>query len=225
MLLATVPYDVIALSWDWFFAYSLKGVLQMRVIQPAAAAVALLALAGCVVAPPSGPSVVAMPGQGKNFDAFRADDATCRQFAQQQTGIAPADAANQSLVGSAAVGTVLGAAAGAAIGAAAGNPAAGAAIGAASGLGLGTATGLSAAQYSGMSVQQRYDVGYAQCMSAKGESVSPVQTASVAPSAYPYPYVAYPYPGYYPYYYPAYYGPTIGLGFGWGGWRGGWHRR
>lgn len=220
MLLVTRAYDAIAFIFGLVF--SEEGVLQMRVIQPAAAAVALLALAGCVVAPPSGPSVVAMPGQGKNFDAFRADDATCRQYAQQQTGIAPADAANQSLVGSAAVGTVLGAAAGAAIGAAAGNPAAGAAIGAASGLGLGTATGLSAAQYSGLSLQQRYDVGYTQCMSAKGESVSPVQTAYAAPSAFPYPYPGYyAAPAYYPYY-PAWYGPRIGIGFGW---RGGWHRR
>ncbi|HEY3918994.1 MAG TPA: glycine zipper family protein [Stellaceae bacterium] len=205
----------------------------MRVIQPAAAAIALLALAGCAVVPP-GPSIAAMPGQGKSFEAFQADDATCRQFAQQQTGIAPADAANQSLVGSAAVGTLLGAAAGAAIGAAAGNPAAGAAIGAASGLGLGTISGVGAAQYSGMSVQQRYDVGYTQCMSAKGEQVPQIQTAYAAPSAYPYPYpyAAYPYPvpapAYYPSY-PAWYGPTIGVGFGWrggrrGGWRGGWRR-
>ena len=32
-------------------------------------------LVGCAVAPPSGPSVMALPGSGKNFDQFRYDDA------------------------------------------------------------------------------------------------------------------------------------------------------
>jgi hypothetical protein len=188
----------------------------MRVFRLGTAAVAVLALAGCVVAPPPGPSVMVMPGQGKSFEAFQTDDAACRQFATQQTGIAPADAANQSLVGSAVVGTVLGAAAGAAIGAAVGNPAAGAAIGAGSGAVLGTGTGLSAAQYSGASVQRSYDIGYVQCMSAKGESVPqvpPAQSAAYpAPAPYPYPYAASPYPyypAYYPYYYSGGYGPRV----------------
>src|ERR1700761_413499 len=120
----------------------------MRVMRVGAGLIAMLALAGCAVAPPTGPSVMVMPGQGKSFDAFRADDASCRQYADQQTGISPTQAANQSLVGSAVVGTVLGAATGAAIGAAVGNPAAGAAIGAGSGAVLGTASGVGAANYS-----------------------------------------------------------------------------
>ena len=194
----------------------------MRAIRSGAGILAVLALAGCAVAPPPGPSVMVMPGQGKSFEAFQADDATCRQFASQQTGIAPADAANQSLIGSAAVGTVLGAATGAAIGAAVGNPAAGAAIGAGSGLALGTASGIGAAQYSGASVQQRYDVGYVQCMSAKGESVPqmPVaQTAYAPPPAYAPAYAYSPYP-----YDPGWYSPAyVGFGFGWGGRHGGWH--
>jgi hypothetical protein len=200
----------------------------MRVVRFGTAAVALVALAGCAVAPPSGPSVMVMPGKGKSFAAFQADDAACRQFASQQTGIAPQDAANQSLVSSAAVGTVLGAAAGAAIGAAAGNPAMGAAIGAGSGAVLGTGAGVGAAQYSAGSVQYRYDVGYVQCMSAKGEStpqMPPVQAAAAPAPAY----AAYPaYPAYYPYY-PSYYSPAyVGVGWGWGwhrgwGWRRGWH--
>lgn len=193
----------------------------MRVVRFGTAAVALVALAGCAVAPPSGPSVMVMPGQGKSFAAFQADDAACRQYASQQTGIAPQDAANQSLVGSAAVGTVLGAAAGAAIGAAAGNPAMGAAIGAGSGAVLGTGAGVGAAQYSADSVQYRYDVGYVQCMSAKGESTPqmPQQAAAAPPPAY----AAYPaYPAYYPYD-PYYYHPAfVGVGWGWG-WHGGWH--
>ena len=203
----------------------------MRVIRVGTAAVAVLALAGCAVAPPPGPSIAAMPGQGKSFEAFQADDAVCRQYAEQQTGLAPQDAANQSFVGSTALGTVLGAAAGAAIGAAAGNPAMGAAIGAGSGGVLGAGYGAGAAQYSAGSVQQRYDIGYAQCMSAKGNSVSQpaAQTAYAAGPSYGYPGY-YPYYPAYPYYYgPAYYGPAVSVGFGWGGgwrgggWHGGWH--
>jgi len=197
----------------------------MRVVRLGTAVVAVLALAGCAVGPPPGPSVAAMPGQGKSFEAFQADDVACRQYAAQQIGIAPQDAANQSLFGSMALGTVLGAAAGAAIGAAAGNPAMGAAIGAGSGGVLGTSYGLGAASYSGGSVQYRYDSGYLQCMSAKGESVPQLPTPQTAYApAYGYPaYYPYPYYSYYPYYYrPA----VVGVGFGWG-WRGGhgWHGR
>ncbi|HZB89922.1 MAG TPA: glycine zipper family protein, partial [Stellaceae bacterium] len=94
-----------------------------------------LALGACAVAPPTGPSVMALPAQGKSFEAFQQDDGVCRQFASQQIGYgSPAAAATTSAVNSAAAGTVLGAAAGAAIGAAAGNPALGAAIGGGSGL-------------------------------------------------------------------------------------------
>ena len=188
----------------------------MRVHRAAASilTVCVLALGGCAVAPPTGPSVAVMPGKDKNFDAFQADDLTCRQFAAQQIGgVAPAQAANETVAGSAVVGTVLGAAAGAAIGAATGNPAAGAAIGAGSGAVLGTATGVANAQDTSYSLQQRYDIGYMQCMSAKGNSVPPAlaypQTAYVYPG---YPY-GYPYP--YPYRYPGWYGPAfIGFGFG-----------
>jgi len=186
----------------------------MKIRPWCAAVLGTLSLSGCAVAP-SGPSVMAMPGQGKNFDAFRADDATCRQYAEQQTGIPPDAAANQRLFGSAALGTVAGAAAGAAIGAATGNPAAGAAIGAASGLGLGTITGAGAAQYSGYSLQQRYDISYAQCMTAQGDSVQQpyAQTAYAYPAyPYPYPYAYYPYP----YYGPGWYGPPVSIGFGFG---------
>ncbi|MGC1411043.1 MAG: glycine zipper family protein, partial [Acetobacteraceae bacterium] len=68
-----------------------------------------LALSSCAVAPPPGPSVMALPGQGKNFQAFQQDDVACRQYASQQTGGASPDvAATNSAVGSAVVGTALG---------------------------------------------------------------------------------------------------------------------
>lgn len=47
-------------------------------------AVALLLTACATV--PTGPSVMVLPGNGKNFEQFQADDAVCRQWAAQQTG-------------------------------------------------------------------------------------------------------------------------------------------
>jgi hypothetical protein len=189
----------------------------MRPIRCAAAIIFALALAGCAVVPPTGPGVMALPGKDKSFEAFQADDAACRQYASAQIGdTSPAAAATESGVGSTALGTVLGAAAGAAIGAAAGNPAAGAAIGAGAGLVTGGAAGIGAAQASGISLQQRYDMGYVQCMSAKGENVPAASAVYGGYSYYPpyYPYYApyYPYyPPYYPYY--PYYGSAF-FGFG-----------
>ncbi len=197
-----------------------------------AALAGALALGACAVAPPPGPSVMALPGQGKTFADFQQDDASCRQYAFVQTGgTTPAQAANDSLASSAVAGTVLGAAAGAAIGAAVGNPAAGAAIGAGSGLFLGGANGAGAAGYSAATIQQAYDMSYVQCMYAKGESVpTAANVPAPAAAAYPYPYPpAYAYPYGYPYgssaYYPGYpgypgfygYGPVGFVGFGFGG--------
>ncbi len=191
----------------------------MRHSAPIAAAVATLALAGCAVPPPQGPSVIALPPKDKPFAQFQQEDLSCRQAAAQQIGISPAEAATESATTSAVVGTVLGAAAGAAIGAAAGNPAAGAAIGAGSGLFVGGATGASAAQYSALSLQQHYDITYAQCMYSKGNSVPNVAALAGSypygsPYSYPYGYPYYPYYGYYPYY-PYFFGPSfVAFGFG-----------
>ena len=129
--------------------------------------VALLSVAACTTIP-TGPSVMAMPGSGKSFDQFRGDDADCRQFALGQVGgTTPDQAATDSGVRSAALGTVLGAAAGAAIG---GNSQA-AVAGAGAGLLIGSAAGAGAGQVSGYSLQRRYDNAYIQCMYAKGDRV------------------------------------------------------
>src|SRR5262249_11824943 len=101
---------------------------------------ALLLPAGCATVP-TGPSVMVLPGSGKNFEQFQADDGVCRQWALQQTGTTPNQAGTTNAVTGATVGTVVGAALGAAIGAAAGGPALGAAIGAATGFFCGTAVG------------------------------------------------------------------------------------
>lgn len=131
-----------------------------------AAASVVVLLAGCAVAP-SGPSVMALPGSGKNFDQFRADDADCRRYAQHQVGGADANqAAADAGVRSAAVGTMVGAVAGAAIG---GRNGAGA--GASAGLLVGSMAGAGAAQSSAYATQRNYDNAYVQCMYAKGQQV------------------------------------------------------
>jgi len=131
---------------------------------------AALLLAACATVP-TGPSVMVLPGTGKNFEQFQADDAVCRQWAAQQTGTTPGRAATESTVSGAAIGTAVGAAAGAAIGAAAGSPATGAAVGAGVGLFGGTAAGASSAEGSSWAVQRRYDMTYMQCMYAKGNQI------------------------------------------------------
>ena len=131
---------------------------------------AALLATGCATLP-TGPSVMVLPGHGKPFDQFRAEDETCRQFAADRTGIGPSHAANQAAVSGAAVGTLVGAGLGAAIGAAVGQPATGAAVGAGSGLALGTVTGLGPGAAQGAEAQRRYDISYEQCMYASGNQI------------------------------------------------------
>jgi uncharacterized protein YcfJ len=163
------------------------------------AALALSALAGCVVAPPTGPRSVAMPPAGKSYEQFTAEDQYCRQAAQNQ--IAPAPSEEQStnqVLGSAVVGTAVGAVAGAALGSASGHMGGGAAVGGAMGALVGTSVGASNAQAGGASMQRNYDIAYTQCMVSKGNTVqAPPQPVYMSA---PYGY------GYDPYYYhPRYY--------------------
>ncbi len=128
---------------------------------------ATMFLAACVTLPPSGPSVMVLPGSGKNFDQFRADDYECRNYASALLGGATAEQSQvDSAVKSAAIGTAVGAAAGAIIG---GHR--GAAAGAGTGLIVGSAAGAGSAQGSAYSLQRRYDIGYQQCMYAKGHQI------------------------------------------------------
>ena len=111
--------------------------------------------------------MMVLPGSGKTFDQFREDNDYCKQYANEQVGgQTPNRASIASGLSSAAVGTGVGAAAGAAFG---GGP--GAAIGAGSGLLLGGLMGTGTARASGQIGQQRYDMGYIQCMYAKGHRV------------------------------------------------------
>ena len=133
--------------------------------------VVLLLLGGCATVL-KGPSVMALPGPGKSFDQFQADDAICRQWAAHKIGLSPQEKVTQNTATGAAVGTAIGAGLGAAIGAASGNAGVGAAIGAGSGLLVGTSSGANAGQYYGREAQRRYEIAYTQCMYAKGNEIT-----------------------------------------------------
>jgi hypothetical protein len=136
--------------------------LTFRILSTAA----VLTLGACATVP-GGPSIMSLPGTGKSFDQFRADDFECRQYASSQVGgTTPNQASADSGVRNAAIGTAVGAAAGALM-----DGSSGAATGAGVGLLFGTLAGSSAANASSYTMQQRYDIGYTQCMYAKGHKV------------------------------------------------------
>ncbi|VEB39990.1 Uncharacterised protein [Chromobacterium violaceum] len=72
-------------------------------------------LAACATLP-TGPTVAVMPAQGKPFDVFAQEEQQCRAYAAGSIGGDSNQAANASLAGNMALGTVAGAAAGALIG-------------------------------------------------------------------------------------------------------------
>ncbi|WP_460843949.1 hypothetical protein [Noviherbaspirillum agri] len=135
---------------------------------PAYSALAtVLVLGACTTTPPDEPSVMVLPGAGKTFEQFRADNDVCKQYARGQVaGRTPEGTGVASGVKSAALGTVLGAAAGAAA-----DGSRGASVGAGAGLALGGLSGAGAAETSGSRLQQRFDIGYQQCMYAKGHRI------------------------------------------------------
>jgi outer membrane lipoprotein SlyB len=159
----------------------------MKTVRWITLAVIAIGLSGCATMPP-GPSVMVMPGGGKNFESFQADDAACRGWAQTQSGWNANDTVNQNVAAGAVGGGALGAGAGALIGAASGAAGPGAAIGAGAGLLAGTLLAAPIAQGSGYEVQRRYDNAYQQCMYAKGNQIP------AAPSARPARHLAPPPP-------------------------------
>ena len=163
----------------------------------AATLLAAIPLTACATAPPSGPTVLAIPRAGEPLYQFQADDLACRNYIQTQTAPPGATqaAANRSAVGSAVVGTAVGASTGALLGAAGGNAGTGAAVGAGAGLLTGSAVGASNANTIAGGTQAQYDVAYGQCMTSKGNVVV------AAPPDYDYAYPGgYPYYGTYPYF-------------------------
>jgi len=152
----------------------------------------LLLLDACA-SQPMGPTVAVMPAPGKPFDVFQSDQAMCKQFAdgEAQGG---AQATNNRQVGTALIGTLLGAGLGAAIGGGRG-----AAIGAGAGVLGGTAVGAGPSGRAQNSLQQRYDLGYSQCMYSRGNQLPGFRPAGVPPAAASYapgyPQSSYPPPG------------------------------
>jgi len=131
---------------------------------------ALVLLAGCATVP-TGPSVMVLPPAGKPFDLFRAEDASCRQWAGQQIGLSPQETYDKNTAGGAAVGTAVGAGIGAVLGSASGHAGRGAVIGAATGLLVGASSGAESGRYYGSEAQRRYDIAYQQCMYAQGNTI------------------------------------------------------
>src|SRR2546430_3370314 len=128
---------------------------------------ALLLLAACASVP-TGPSVMVLPGSNKTFEQFRFDDYECRQYASEYSGGKTAEQASADAgVRSAAAGAAIGALAGAAIGGNANSAAAGAGLGAAGG----AIAGPRARAQSAHTVHGPYDIGYQQCMYAKGHQI------------------------------------------------------
>ncbi|WP_242402183.1 YMGG-like glycine zipper-containing protein [Methylophilus sp. OH31] len=128
--------------------------------------VSALSLSACATNP-TGPSNMALPGTGKDFNVFKADDLSCRDFALTQIGGKTVNQQyNASLATTTAVGTVVGAALGAAAGGGEG-----AAIGAGMGALSGGAIGTNTAAVSGMNAQDKYDNAYFQCMYAAGHRI------------------------------------------------------
>jgi hypothetical protein len=119
-----------------------------------------LALGACAVAPPQGPTIVALPPADKDLTQFQQEDNTCRGYAQQRIGYG---STQQPADGSAGTGATGGA-----------------------GNALVPAAGL----------QQRYDIAYAQCMTASGDQLQAFPVACPhGPYGYPTPIQASTAPG------------------------------
>ena len=141
----------------------------MKPLSIAMAVGGAILLAGCAVMP-TAPMVTVLPGTGKPFDQFHADDANCRNYAYSSVA-GPQQSATNTAAANTAAATAIGAAAGAIIGAATGSAGTGAAIGAGSGLLFGSAAGANALAYSSYDLQRMYDSAYIQCMYAHGNRV------------------------------------------------------
>jgi len=147
--------------------------------------IAALLVSGCA-STPMGPTVRALPPAGKPFEVFQADNAYCKDYARSEVA-GQADAANSNVVGGALVGAALGAGLGAVAGGGRG-----AAVGAAAGGTAGTLVGADKSAHGERGIQYQYDNAFAQCMTAKGNTVQGHAVVTVVHPAYaPPPTVVY----------------------------------
>ncbi len=121
-------------------------------------------LAACA-STPMGPTVRALPAQGKPFEQFQIEQASCKQYADGEVR-GQAEQANTTGLIEGVGGTVLGAGLGAALGGGHG-----AAVGAGLGAVGGTAIGASTSGHDQRGIQQQYNDAYIQCMVAKGNPI------------------------------------------------------
>ena len=124
----------------------------------------VLSLAACA-STPMGPTVLAVPPQGKPFEQFQGDQYACKQYADEQVR-GQAESANTTGVLEGVGGTILGAGLGAAIGGGRG-----AAIGAAGGAVAGTGVGATTSGHQQRGIQVQYNEAYEQCMVGKGNQI------------------------------------------------------
>jgi len=148
---------------------------QRAVFQRAVLCGTILLLAGCA-STPMGPTIRAMPAAGKPFEVFEAEQASCKQYADSQVA-GQAERANSTGLLEGVGGTVLGAGLGAALGGGHG-----AAVGAGVGAVGGTAVGANTSAHEQRGIQEQYNNAYAQCMTAKGNSVQQPVTYVRAPA-------------------------------------------
>jgi len=132
----------------------------------------LLALSACATIPAARPSAMVAPAPGKPFELFKEEDASCRHWAEQQTGgLSSQEVFNNNTATGAVTGAAVGAGLGALMGSASGHAGAGALIGGVSGLLLGAVSGADSARVYGRQNQRRYDIAYIQCMYANGNQI------------------------------------------------------
>jgi hypothetical protein len=125
--------------------------------------------AGCATVP-TGPDVAVMPGPGKTFEEFKADDHVCRDHAEHSLGTDPGRVGASDVAQGAGVGLAAGAGAGALL---SGGRPGGIIGGAVWGLILGSAVGAGNAGPEEREAQRRYDIAYEQCMTVKGNRIPP----------------------------------------------------
>ena len=140
----------------------------MKMTKTVSVGFSVLLLSGCA-STPMGPTVQALPAQGKPFDTFQMEQMQCKQYAGDQVR-GQAQNANEMAIGGAVLGTALGAGLGAAVGGGHG-----AAVGAAAGSVVGTGVGVGSSSHEQKTIQQQYNDAYLQCMYAKGNQIPQAQ--------------------------------------------------
>jgi hypothetical protein len=126
-----------------------------------------VALASGCATEPMGPTARVLPAQGKPFEVFAADQATCKQLAQSEVG-GGATLSNLQELGATALSTALGAG----VGATMHNHARGTEIGGSLGALTGTMLASHGAARDQQGLQGRYDIAYTQCMYARGNQIA-----------------------------------------------------